>query len=284
MERVRNIYTFNYDNALEFCLGDKRALSREKAELEGDLEKTKQERGLLQEEYGIFLQEAERTKNGSVGLTSGGFSVGESKSPENHFIIPVILKDYFPNAADDTERVKLFLEYIQPSINNTAKMVKLWKEVDKGSLVPDKSFSMDKDALWQLCELSKTNVFFKPSTAVHYAAVAVEDSSYRYLKDADDDKLRVIIAAARCSLLPVRPSLPAQMKAAMAKSKDSYINEGLGYVARRQKLLYAPHTLTKAEMAEDGYTAILKRLYLYDFPSEKECAFTCETGLDHVRL
>ena len=188
---------------------------------------------------------------------------------ENHFIIPVILKDYFPNAAGDTERVKLFLEYIQPSINNTAKMVKLWKEVDKGSLVPDKSFSMDKDALWQLCELSKTNVFFKPSTAVHYAAVAVEDSSYRYLKDADDDKLRVIIAAARCSLLPVRPSLLAQMKAAMAKSKDTYIKEGLGYVTRRHKLLYAPQTLTKAEMAEDGYLNALAKISCINYANAK---------------
>lgn len=35
---IKNIYTFNYDNALEFCLGDKRILSKEKAELKGDLE------------------------------------------------------------------------------------------------------------------------------------------------------------------------------------------------------------------------------------------------------
>lgn len=451
---IKNIYTFNYDNALEFCLGDKRILSKEKAELEGDLRKTEYERRLLQDEYSIFLQEAERTKNGLSALTREGESRGDLKSVEvnkdqekknseylerlkrldakvfnltsrlkeiqkklddsylvisrssdiaqtddgrniykihgslrlsqeedygfdgdkhahyiitredyesyerkhgafvnlmridllrkrfcivgvsggdanflawigwvkdvldktgnedglqqkhsffvyagtddlsrdmkqmleNHFIIPVILKDYFPNADDDTERVKLFLEYIQPSINNTTKMVKLWKDVDRASLEQGRSFSMDKVALRQLCELSKKNMFFKPSSPVHYATVTVEDSSYRYLKDADDDKLKVMIAAARCSLLPVGPSLLAQMKTASTKSKDTYIKEGLGYVTRRQKLLYAPQTLTRAEMVGDGYTAILKRLYLYDFPSEKECAFTCETGLDRIRL
>jgi len=74
------------------------------------------------------------------------------------------------------------------------------------------------------------------------------------------------------------------MVAAMQKSKDPYIKEGLGYVTRRHKLLYAPQSLTKNELADDGYTAILKRLYLYDFPSEKECAFTCKTGLDYIRL
>lgn len=80
---IKNIYTFNYDNALEFCLGDKRILSKEKAELKGNLENTKHEREVLQEKHSIFLQEAEITKNGSSGLTSGRLSVGESKFPEN---------------------------------------------------------------------------------------------------------------------------------------------------------------------------------------------------------
>lgn len=454
---IRNIYTFNYDNALEFCLGDKRVLSRKKAELETELKKSKQDKDALQEEYTLFLQESENTNNGTTDLTSEGESldtinnVEEPKSRENleeknneylerlkgldarilsltsrlsevqkklddsylviskssdiaqtddgrniykihgslrlsqeeeygfdgdkhahyiitredyesyerkhgafvslmridllrkrfcivgvsggdanflawigwvkdvldktgnedglqqkhsffvyagkddlsrdmrqmlenHFITPVILKDIFPDAIDDTERVKLFLEYIQPSINNTAKMIKLWKDVNRRSLEPGQTFSIDKVALNQLCELSKTNVFFEPNSAVHFVAVGLEDSAYHYLKDADDNKLKAIIAAMRCSMLPVKPCLMTQMKAVMQKSKDTYVKEGLAYVSRRHKLLYTPKTLSKSEMAQDRYTALLKRLYLYDFPSEKECTFTCETGLDYIRL
>lgn len=454
---IKNIYTFNYDNALEFCLGDKRFYGREKKKLEDDLESQKRNRESLREEYNIFLQDAEQIKSSTSDLTSYSVSpdskksigdykdrkylekknqeylerlkeldakvfnlagrIGEvqkklddsylviSKSSditqtdegrnifkihsslrlnqneeygfdgdkhshyiitqddyenyerkhsafvnlmridllrkrfciigvsgsdanflawigwvkdvldktgnedgiqqkhsyfvyagndslsndmkqmlENHFIIPVILKDFFKDAKDDTERVKKFLEYIQPSINNTIEMVRLWKIVDRRNLESTKSLSIDEVSLKQLCELSNTNLFFKPLSIVHYAAVGIENSAYYNLKDAVDEKLKVIIAATRCSMLPIRPSLLKKLSAFLNKSKDSYIREGLGYVTRRHKLLYEPHLLTKTEQAEDRYTSILSRLYLYDFPSEKECTFECKTGLDHIRL
>lgn len=455
---IRNIYTFNYDNALEFCLGDKRALSKERDEIKIELEKIKQARENLQAEYLLFLQETDRVKIGLSGLTSGGdrsangvenaeelknkdsleqvidryrerlkevdakvFSLngklGEvqkkldesylviTKSSditqtdggrniykihgslrlsheeqygfdgdkhaqyiitredyenyeqkhgafvnlmridllrkrfcilgvsggdanflawigwvkdvldktgneedsqqnhsffiysgnddlgrdmvqmlENHFITPVILKDCFPEANNETERVTSFLEYIQPRINNTTKMLKLWKDVDRRILEPDKSFTMEGDVLTQLCELSKSNVFFKSSSAVHFAAVGLENSANLYLDDADENKLKVIIAAVRCSLLPVRPSLLTKMIAVMKKSRDAYIKDGLNFVMRRHKLLYSPQSLKKTVMGDDVYTSILKRLYLFDFPSEKECDFECKSGLDFVRL
>lgn len=454
---IKNIYTFNYDNALEFCLGDKRVYGIEKKKLEEELERRKREIESLREEYGSFLQEAEQIKISTSELTSGSVSpdskksvgeyrdlenlekmnhefserlkelnsmvfnlavrVGEvqkklddsylviSKSSditqtdegrnifkihsslrlnqneeygfdgdkhshyiitqddyenyerkhsafvnlmridllrkrfciigvsgsdanflawigwvkdvldktgnedgiqqkhsffvyagndslstdmkqmlENHFIIPVILKDYFKDAKDDTERVKKFLEYIQPSINNTIEMVRLWKIVDRRNLESTKSLSIDEVSLKQLCKLSNTNVFFKPLSIVHYAAVGIENSAYYNLKDAVDEKLKVIIAAMRCSMLPIRPILLKELTEVLHKSKDSYIKEGLGYVTRRHKLLYNPDSLTKSELAEDRYTSILSRLYLYDFPSERECTFECKTGLDHIRL
>ena len=36
----------------------------------------------------------------------------------NHFIEPVILKDFFPGSKNDEDRIKLFLEYVQPLSND----------------------------------------------------------------------------------------------------------------------------------------------------------------------
>ena len=201
----------------------------------------------------------------------------------NHFIVPVVLKDVFPEAKDDTERVKCFLEYVQPSINNTSRLVDMWKGIDRRTLESGQTINIDDRKLTDLCKLSASIVFHKPMSVVHYAAVDVVDSGFRYLNTADEKKLKLWLAASLCSLLPARPSMLARAESMVKKSTDMFVRASFSDVTRRAMLLYAPTKLTKKELAMDAYTTLLRHLFLYDFPSKKDFDYTCVTGLDIVR-
>ena len=53
---------------------------------------------------------------------------------KNHFIQAVVLKDLFPEATDENQRVKAFLKYIQPNnTSRTDKLSRLWRNIDRGT-------------------------------------------------------------------------------------------------------------------------------------------------------
>lgn len=234
------------------------------------LDKTGRETGVEKRSYFIHAGNADLSREMKQMLN-------------NHFIMPVVLKDVFPKAKDDRERVKCFLEYVQPSINNTSKLVAMWKGIDRRTLEPEQTIDIDDEKLNELCELSTSIVFHKPLSVVHYAAVDVVNSGVRYLNTADEKKWKLWLAASACSLLPARPSMLARVEPLVKKSTDLFVKDAFSDVTRRSILLYAPTKLTKKELATDAYTTLLRRLFLYDFPSKKDVEYTCATGLDIIR-
>jgi len=205
----------------------------------------------------------------------------------NHFIIPVVLKDIFPKAIDEIDRVKQFLEYIQPhNTRETERLSGLWREVDRNSWREGKRFGLSKnDEVDELCKLSASIIFHKAGSIVHTAANDVQNVAYRYLKDISNvSRTKIYAAALRCSLLPLWGSEAYNVLSILKKSKSSFVEESYKYSLRRMLLLTNPSKLSKNDKEEDGYSGILKRLYLFDFPAGKECVFNLKSGLDYVRL
>lgn len=205
----------------------------------------------------------------------------------NHFILPVILKDCFHAASDDTERIKAFLEFIQPNNTiRTEKMTRLWRDIDRDSLewkngkgVPDATDLKD------LCKLSSSIIFHKADSIVHNMAEDIQTSPFRFMKKVVDLKhLKVYASAVRCSLLPFTGALSQKNLAVLSKSRETFVKETYQYARRRHCLLTSPASLTSTLIGRDAYTGILKRLFLFDFPALDECAFQCASGLDYVRL
>lgn len=205
----------------------------------------------------------------------------------NHFILPVVLKDCFPAAMDDSQRIKAFLEYIQP--NNTIrseKLSRLWRDIDRNSLEWKNGKGVpDKNDLKELCTLSSSIIFHKADSIVHNAAEHVLTASYKFMKQSVDlNHLKVFTSAIRCSLLPLTNGLSMRNLAALSKSRESFVKETYQYARRRHHLLSNPAVLSSAMIGKDTYTGLLKRLFLFDFPALGDCSFQCGSGLDYVRL
>lgn len=205
---------------------------------------------------------------------------------KNHFICPVILKDFFPDAKDDTERVKCFLQYIRPNNNlQSDRLTKLWRNIDRRSLDADDSkVSMSNEELDELCDLSSKIVFHRSMSTVHYSAKEVLLSVYRWSKDTSKlQKLKVFSAAIRCSLLPLTGLFSSNDLILFKKTKNDFVRESLTYAHRRMLLLSQPNKLSQKVIGDDVYSDILRRLFLFDFPSIEECVFKCDNGLDYIR-
>ena len=205
----------------------------------------------------------------------------------NHFILPVVLKDFFPSASDDTERIKAFLEFIQPNNTiRTEKMTRLWRDIDHSSLewkngkgVPNASDLED------LCRLSSSIVFHKADSIVHITAKDIQASPYHFTKKGVDLKhLKVFASAIRCSLMPFTSDLSMRNLAVLSKSRELFVKETYQYARRRHYLLTNPASLNGSKIGNDAYAGLLKRLFLFDFPAMDECTFPCVFGLDYVRL
>lgn len=205
----------------------------------------------------------------------------------NHFILPVVLKDFFPSASDDTERIKFFLEFIQPNNTiRTEKMVSLWRELDRNSLEwKDGKGVPNSSNLENLCKLSGSIKFHKANSIVHGTAVDIQTSPYGFMKKGVDlNHLKVFASAVRCSLLPFIATSSIKNLAVLSKSREPFVKETYQYARRRHYLLSNPASLNSTIIGKDAYTELMKRLFLFDFPVQGDCSFKCDNGLDHVRL
>lgn len=205
---------------------------------------------------------------------------------ENHFIRPVILKEYFSGASDDSQRIKEFLKAIQPNHVLIGKLTKLWKDVGRSSIKPVNSLALDDNAaLTELCRLSMSHVFHKALSSVHVMARDVVSSSSRYLKNGTDiDKKKVLAAAVHCSLFPLYGARYEETIHILKQSRNRYVYDTYKYAHKRMLLLSNPSALTDRIINGDDYLSILKSLYLFDFPSIKDCSLKLKTGIDSVRL
>lgn len=205
----------------------------------------------------------------------------------NHFILPVVLKDFFPSASDDTERIKFFLEFIQPNNTiRTEKMVSLWRDIDRESFEWKNGKGVPKaKELEDLCMLSSSIIFHKADSIVHNTAEDIQAAPYQFMKKKADLKhLKVFASAIRCSLLPFTSDLSMKNLAVLGKSRAPFVKATYQYARRRHFLLCNPAFLNSNMISSDAYSGLMKRLFLFDFPAPGECTFQCDSGLDYVRL
>lgn len=206
---------------------------------------------------------------------------------KNHFIIPVILKNAFPKASNESERVKALLEYIQPNNTiKTEKLSKLWGGIDRHGLGWKKRKGIpDAKNLEDLCRLSSTIFFHKAVSPIHNAAKDIQLFPSWLLRDGKDlAHYKVFSAAIRCSLLPVTGAYQMKNLSVLGKSRSKYVKETYQYARRRHFLLSDPKALNSVLIGDDDYTRLMKGLFLFDFPQSADCHIKCEAGLDYVRL
>lgn len=205
---------------------------------------------------------------------------------KNHFIEPVILKDVFPGSKNDEERIKLFLEYLQPFSNKEAAVFsKLWGSVSIPRDIKSNANPIsDKDAS-ELFRLSEFNKFNAPYSTAHYTATDVQFSSQYYLKEgAPVSERKVYAAALRTSLMPIDLSCSTADLTQMDKESDKSIRMVYENVCRRSVLLQHLSGKSKQMANQEKYTRLLYNLYDYKFPTEEEVEeLRGNTGLDFVR-
>ncbi len=205
---------------------------------------------------------------------------------KNHFIEPVILKEVFPGSKNDEERIKLFLEYLQPFSNKEAAVFsKLWGGVSIPRDIKSNANPIsDKDAS-ELFRLSEFNKFNGPYSTAHYTATDVQFSSRYYLKEgAPVSERKVYAAALRTSLMPIDLSCSNADLTQMGKETDKKIITVYEEVCRRSALLQHLSGESKQMAIEDKYNRLLYNLYDYKFPTEEEVEeLRGNTGLDFVR-
>lgn len=208
---------------------------------------------------------------------------------KNHFIQPVILKDIFPATKSDEERVKLFLESIQPLSNETAlQCTELWKKIESPNPFHKSTKPVPHHIAEELFRLSSANKFNKPHSVIHSTATDVLFAAKNYLyKDAALPERMVYAAALKCSLLPFDLSYDLHDKERlMLMDKESNPSLKSVYVAavRRAAILQNLKGLEGSLMKGDEYAKVLRNLYNFRFPKTCDIQFESESrGLDFVR-
>ena len=205
---------------------------------------------------------------------------------KNHFIEPLILKEIFPGSKNDEERIKLFLEYLQPFGNKEAAFFsELWSSVSIPRDIKSNANPIsDKDAS-ELFRLSEFNKFNGPYSTAHYTATDVQFASRHYLKEeASVSERKVYAAALRTTLMPIDLSCSTADLTQMDKETDKSIRMVYEEVCRRSILLQHMSGKNKQMANEEKYTRLLYNLYDYKFPTEEEVEeLRGNTGLDFVR-
>ena len=188
----------------------------------------------------------------------------------NHFIQPVILKEIFPFSTNDEERIKLFLEYIQPLKNETSLLSDLWGKIE----LPRSTKSVQPvnvNVAKELFELSSKNSFNRPYSATKYMAVRVQFEGKKYTGEGADLASRMVYASAlMCSLLPVDLTCDETLEQIIRKEKEQNIKDVYLSAIRRAGLLLNSSGLTKTLIGKDNYTKIVKGLFNLHFPTADE--------------
>lgn len=204
---------------------------------------------------------------------------------QNHYIQPVILKDAFPTAKNDNERIKLFLEYVQPLRNESARLAELWGSIDIGRSSRKKLKPVSDEIVEELFDLSTKNRFNRPHSASNYIATEVQSAPQKYLVDGVDRKKKMLYAAAiQCSMVPVDLTCDNVIERLMLTETEEGVKETFIDAWRRVGLLQSSCGLTDKMIGDDNYTRILKGLYKFRFPTSGNVAAIVGTnGLDKVR-
>lgn len=205
---------------------------------------------------------------------------------KNHFIQPIILKEVFPKTSSDEERIKLFLEYIQPRNNNEAKeYTDYWSGIEVPRRIDKAAKPVSSQAADDLLRLSGKYRFNKPQSAIHYQAKNVQFAANHYLReDATETERKVYAAAINSTLMPVDLSCNGKECERMDNEANKDVRHVFQNALRRVVLLQNLMQDNEAFIREDPYIHILSRLFNYDFPSIDEIEqMGNQRGLDFVR-
>lgn len=204
----------------------------------------------------------------------------------NHFIEPVILKDLFPDSKNDEERIKQFLEYVQPlSGNDASSFVDLWNSVDVQRL-PEKSVKkVSAQTAETLFSLSGIYKYYRPMSAVKYTAKDVQFASHIYLrKDATEEERKLYAAAVKCSLMPLDLSSDKETYNQMENEANPEIRKAFVDAFRRMVLLRNLPIKDEELRNSYEYSEIIQKLYDYQFPTADDIKkIDSGTGVDFVR-
>lgn len=205
---------------------------------------------------------------------------------KNHFIQPVILKEIFPKTNTDEERIKMFLEYIQPLNNNGAdEYTDSWSGIEVPRRINKVVKLVSSQTADDLLRLSSKYRFNKPQSAIHYRAKNVQFAANYYLReDATEPERKVYAAAVNSTLMPVDLSCNGKECERMDNEANKEIRPVFQNALRRVVLLQNLMQDNGAFIREDAYIHILSRLFNYDFPTGKEVEeIGSQRGLDFVR-
>lgn len=208
---------------------------------------------------------------------------------KNHFIQPVILKDIFPATKSDEERVKLFLEYIQPFNNdNSLRCADLWGKIDPPNPFVKPTEPTPQPIAEELFKLSPANKFNRPHSMIHSMATDVLFAVKNYInKDAALPERMVYAAALQNSLLPFDLShniMDKETLDLMDKESESSVKDVFVGAVRRAALLQNLKGAGKSLIEQDEYLKILYGLYNFRFPVASDIHLESgNRGLDFVR-
>lgn len=219
------------------------------------------------------------------------YSSSDEMQPEmalmlrNHFIEPVILKDLFPGCKTDEERIKLFLEYVQPLSNDDASaFTDLWSGIEVPRLPVTPPQKISEQTAKNLFRLSGIYRYHRPKAIVHYVANDVQFATNIYLRDGATEEERMLYAAAvRCSLLPL--DLTCDKAAYDQMENETNPDIAKVFLDAFQRSLLLQNIKTKDRVLKgDKYTQILRKLFDFQFPTLDEVKrIGVETGVDFVR-
>ena len=236
----------------------------------------------------------DRTKQGkesqhqSFFIYSGSENIPEELALmlKNHFIEPIILKDVFPKSKNDEERIKLFLEYLQPfSSKEAEKFSKLWGGIRVPRNITKDVKPVSATDAAELLKLSSFNKYNGPHSAVHYTAKDVQFAAKHYLKEGVSESEKMVFAAAlQSSLLPLDLSCDNDDLLLMGKETHEAIRNVYEDAYRRVALLQHLSGRNNKIADADQYTRILYNLYDYCFPNKEEVEkIGNRTGADFVK-
>ena len=200
---------------------------------------------------------------------------------QNHFIQPVILKEAFPSAKNDEERIRRFLEYVQPLRNEASGMDDLWSGIKN----PRRKTPISSDRVEELFNMSARNRFSKPNSLASYISEEVQIDVASYIKEgASEDDRKLYAAAIQSSMIPVDLTCRLEHEVLMMKEKDITIRNVFHSAWCRSGLLLNSKGLNQRLIGNDRYTGILQNLYNFRFPSQQEISgIEGNDGLDIVR-